>query len=419
MRPIVAITYAYPPMRFPQSIQMYRLLGGLAEKGHPITVIHAKPESVPGQIDPSFLDIPSHPNIHRIAVDSYEKRPLVEFLYAKLRWLKYVPDGQNIWILPAYRAAKKVILGLSGSPLVITFSNPWSDHLAGLLLKRVLGIPWVAHFSDPWTDNPYVQWRSIFRRINLRLERAVIGKADKVIFVSEETRQVIMAKYPSTLLGKASVLPHLMGPEMEKHRASRPPRNGKFTLVHAGEFYGLRNPSGLLKALHLLLGKDPGIAGRITVRMVGGMDDRYIRMIEDLGLKEVVVRVQPVPYMESLGYIADADLLLIIDAASKQGSMFLPSKIVDYFSAGHPVLGLTPLKGTSARVIREMNGVVADPDDVEAILAAITGLYESHRQGTLQSKHGYDKAMADSYSIGRVAEGFSSMLEAIQSEGQG
>jgi glycosyltransferase involved in cell wall biosynthesis len=412
MKPIIAITHAFPPLKFPQSIQMYRLLWGLAEKGHPVSVFHAAPDSIIGQSDSSLKTIPNHPNITRIPVCAYENRRSVRLANSIFRWLKYLPDERNPWILPAYLAARRYIRESGVQPIIISFSNPWSDHLIGLGLKRTFGFPWVTHFSDPWTDNPYVYWHSSLRKVQNWMERTVIGAADQVIFVSEETRALVMGKYPAEFMEKSRVLPHMMGYEMDA-LASRIDTRKKFTLCHAGEFYGPRTPLPLFRALHRLLNENPRLAEKISIRLVGGMQEKYAQMITELKLESIVDRIKPVPYLESLEYISDADVLMIIDAPTRGPSLFLPSKIVDYFSAKHPILGITPLQGASARVIREMNGVVADPEDTDGIYRAILGMYSAFRDGNLEALHGYGEEKIRQYTISRVAEDLSTVLETV------
>jgi len=64
-----------------------------------------------------------------------------------------------------------------------------------------------------------------------------------------------------------------------------------------------------------------------------------------------------------------ADALLLIDAPS-EFNIFFPSKLADYIGAGRPILGITP-PGTSAKIILQSGGWVADPrcsEEVEAML---------------------------------------------------
>src|SRR5919202_1568394 len=74
---------------------------------------------------------------------------------------------------------------------VVTFSQPTTDHLVGLELKKIWRAPWVAHFSDPWVDNPYYATDAATRDFNLAAERAVCEVADRLVFTSEETVDLV------------------------------------------------------------------------------------------------------------------------------------------------------------------------------------------------------------------------------------
>lgn len=85
------------------------------------------------------------------------------------------------------------------------FGQPRSDHLLGLHLKQRLRLPWLAHFSDPWTDTPFRRQGPFCRPVN---------DADRVIFTSAETLELVMRKYPAGRYAKACVLPHAYEPRL-------------------------------------------------------------------------------------------------------------------------------------------------------------------------------------------------------------
>ncbi|MBA7489517.1 hypothetical protein ES702_00051 [subsurface metagenome] len=102
-------------------------------------------------------------------------------------------------------------------------------------------------------------------------------------------------------------------------------------------------------------------------------------MISELRISEIVSSVGSVPYLESLEYILNADVLLLIDAPSEGSSVFLPCKLVEYIGSGNLILGITPLQGASANLIRKLNGIVVDPEDIEGVERIILDLYEKHK----------------------------------------
>ena len=93
-------------------------------------------------------------------VRSLEERLVCRALWRLLPPLKLLPDEKWVWIGAAARAARRLAAERRFDVLV-SFAQPWSDHLVGLRVHRATGLPWVAHFSDPWTDSPYLDGRAL------------------------------------------------------------------------------------------------------------------------------------------------------------------------------------------------------------------------------------------------------------------
>lgn len=74
----------------------------------------------------------------------------------------------------------------------------------------------------------------------------------------------------------------------------------------------------------------------------------------------------------------DQDALLLIDAKLTETaeSVFLLSKLVDYWGSGTPVVAVTPIPGCTARVVAETGGVVCNIEKEEEIDAAISRLLD-------------------------------------------
>jgi glycosyltransferase involved in cell wall biosynthesis len=62
----------------------------------------------------------------------------------------------------------------------------------------------------------------------------------------------------------------------------------------------------------------------------------------------------------------------------------LSGKVFEYLAAERPILAAVPPDGAAAELLRETGaGVVAPPDDVDAIRAALVDLVERWRAGRL------------------------------------
>jgi glycosyltransferase involved in cell wall biosynthesis len=109
-----------------------------------------------------------------------------------------------------------------------------------------------------------------------------------------------------------------------------------------------------------------------------------------------------VPRRESLRLQRDSDaLLLLIPEAGGRGRGVLSGKVFEYLAAERPILAAVPPDGAAAELIEETGaGVVAPPDDVEALRSALVRLHVSWRAGELD---GTPLSEDDRERLGRAA----------------
>jgi glycosyltransferase involved in cell wall biosynthesis len=290
--------------------------------------------------------------------------------------------------------------------VLVTFGQPMVDHLAGLQIRRTTGVRWIAHFSDPWTDNPFDPDASRWRVA----ESEVLAAADLAVFTSQETVDLVFAKYPAAWRQKARVLPHAFDASLFPEAS---PEGRSINVRYIGNLFAGRGPEPLLDALVVLNRRAPESLKDVKFEFIGGVpagansDPRLSQLPEGC-----VVFVPRVSYRESLSLMKSADLLLNIDASATV-SVFLPSKLVEYVGAGRPIFGIVP-PGTSARVIRDLGGWVADPDKPDEIADELGRALAFARQrqagvwGNAAVRATYDKAA--------VAASFERMIEELSKD---
>lgn len=241
------------------------------------------------------------------------------------------------------------------------------------------------------------------------MEEDVVRDADALVFVTQQTADRVMRKYPDGLLEKVHVLPHGFDPLDEPLKVGRPgPGRGALTIVYTGRFYdGIRTPDGLLHALALLAQKR-SLARELLVTFVGDAIPAHRHLASRLGLSEVVEFTGRLPYAESTRRAAAADVLLLIDAPADD-SLFLPSKLVDYLPLGKPILALTPSQGAAADLVRALGYGVVPPDDASAIAVAIESLIVRHQRGGVSMSPTH-VAASQVYDIRRTAQQFADIL---------
>jgi glycosyltransferase involved in cell wall biosynthesis len=258
-------------------------------------------------------------------------------------------------------------------------------HLAARKLKQRLSLPWLAHFSDPWLDNPFVRYGAIASALNARLERSVMVAADRILFTSPETVDLVMAKYPPSWRGRTRVIPHGYDPAMYSGRAPPPLGGRKLVARYLGSFYGVRSPEPLFAALATARQRSPASLDDLRIEIVGRLDPGMNDTTNARRLPPGLVTFRdPVGYRASLELMETADLLLLVDAPANI-SVFLPSKLIDYLGAGRPIVALTS-PGAARRVTREAGFWTASPDDLEEAATALLDALSSIR-ATRQSTH--------------------------------
>lgn len=396
---ILAVSWWMPPLPAPRSVQVSRTVKSWKQAGHDVTVFCLDPDCVRYRKDARLLE-------------AYRGRFELERIYARenrfygsLLW-KAAPlvrmwQEQRGWVSLVSRAVTQAARR-ERPDLIITFGQPWIDHLAGLKIREQLDIPWVAHFSDPWTDSPFARYGPVARRINQAQERNVVERADVIAFTNTYTRDLVMDKYPPSLKTKTFAIPHSFDPDLYGGKA--PALEPPVIIRHIGSLYGIRTPEPLFLALQELARRSAAMLQGVVFEFVGPVQERLLDSDALRSLPEGLVRFQKsVGYLESLELMAGSHGLLVIDAAAET-NIFLPSKLIDYVGAARPIFGITPA-GPSSDLIVALGGHTANPADVTAMADGL-GQYLDEIRGRDTAAPWGAESVRDSFRAGQVAEAF-------------
>jgi hypothetical protein len=397
----------------PRATQVARTLGQLASQGWHSTVVCLDPRrGGPHWRDGADAGLPIFPRgVDAVRVRSPEEWTAVRALWRVLPALRDRPDSKWVWIGRAARAATQAAATTSFDGLV-TFGQPWSDHLVGLRVHRATKLPWVAHFSDPWADSPYIGSSPAQRRDARRLEEDVVREAGGLVFVTTQMADLVMKKYPEEWRGKAGVVPHGFDPVSARQRDPLRHDGGPMRLVYTGRFYdGLRTPTSVLQALAHINAREP-LGNSLDATFVGPHVTSFAREAARLGVDAFVHFRDRVPAAEATATADAADVLLVIDAPTDGPSPFLPSKLVEYLPLRKPILGITPAAGATADLLERLGCRTAPPDDVGAIETAIVCLLRQWREGTLSVSSDFDRVAAE-FDIRRTTAQLAGLLTSV------
>jgi len=152
----------------------------------------------------------------------------------------------------------------------------------------------------------------------------------------------------------------------------------RFRITHTGNFFGKRDPRPFLSAL-------AQIDAPITARFIGEFRTADRLWAEGLGLGEKLELTRFQPHAQAIASQRNSEaLLLLIPHSAGRGTDVTSGKIYEYLAARRPILAAVPPQGAAAELVRDAGaGLVAAPDDSEAIRAALSELVERWRNGKL------------------------------------
>ncbi len=412
---LLAISFAYPPLAYPRSAQVARLLRHLSDFSVRLVCADEQGARRDPSLEPdgeALLD-----GCVRVPFSLPKWRLLVGKMASDLQipLLDKSPDRYRSWQASVLSAIHREISIEHRVPdVLITFGQPMTDHVIGLEAKRRYHLPWIAHFSDPWVDNPYNRYDPLTWAANRQMEARVIGGADRLIFTSQETVDLVMGKYPEGWRAKAKVVPHCFDANCYPKPDGR--SGCHLSIRHLGNLYENRSPKPLLMALKWLSVSAPEALKGVRFELVGAISRESLEDLRRDQISSDLVDIkQPVGYEESLRLMIQADGLLVIDAPSDR-SVFLPSKLVDYIGAGRPILGITP-QGASAALIHRLGGWAADPSDVRQVAEALQLFLRYLRQTAADHVPLWgDPSVRREYHASSVAESFASIVNEVLME---
>ncbi len=269
--------------------------------------------------------------------------------------------------------------------LIYTSSFPYSDHLAGYLIKRLsrlysTGIPWVADFRDPWTQNSSARNTGWRYRVDQWVEHKVLQRADRVIGVTPS--------YTADLfqLAQRRAVDDFMTIENGYDQAdfaeiALPTLPGEANEPVEPDQGLLHPPKRILTAQDAVTAKDAGFAmtevahigniyngtalpffyaldtlgetgASLQVRFVGGLAPMEQAWLDNHALAAQVHVLPRQPHAAAIKAMTRADVLLLIVLSGAQRSGNYPGKLFEYMASGKPIL-LFGQDGDAASLIEQ------------------------------------------------------------------
>lgn len=310
----------------------------------------------------------------------------------------FIPDDKIGWIYPAVRRARQ-LAEKQKFDIIIATSPPQTNLLVATWLKYYLGIPVILDYRDEWSTNPHNPSTNFFSGwINKYLEKQAVKKSDAILLMSNN---VLNNLYNAKIITSTTdIIPRVLpnGFDLADFpNVSLRTTEKCFQIVYTGSFYGtMRIPDPFLHALHQWLSEEPQIRHQVRALFQGSIYPKHGRLISRLNLEDVVTVGGQVSHQESVMAQKIASLLLLV-MGKAEGTAILPGKVFEYLGAQRPILAIVHPEGEAAKLIQQTNcGLVVDPEEISAIVAALKAFYQQWRTGGI--KFLPNKAVVEQYS---------------------
>jgi glycosyltransferase involved in cell wall biosynthesis len=350
----------YFPPDTSATAKMAALVVGELSKRHRVTVLCGRPSYDPSERHPFYFHRREQQgNVAVLRVGSTT--------YPRFRMRQRVLNYMSYLALAVPRAL------FIRADVVLAMTDPPIMGIAAAFAALLKRTPFVYNIRDMYPDMAVgggILRPSFFVRIWEKLHRWALRRAAKVIVLGEDMRERIVAKGvdASRVVVVRDGVPIFDALPSAEHPVSQEARCGfPFVLLHAGNlgFYGAWGT--VVNAARELEREGVGLV------FVGEGAKRS--EIEAAAQGSPAVRFLPFRPPEHIPQVLAAGDLHVVTIRRGLEGVVVPSKLYGILAAGRPVLAVAPEESDVARIVRRAGcGVVADPDDAAAVVAAVKAL---------------------------------------------
>lgn len=378
---LLFLTHYFPPeVGAPQS-RIDELARILADKGHRVTVLTNFPHYPDGVVKRPY----------RGRVLQREKRGGIDVVRSYV-WAR---PNRGFTSRMANHASFCISSVLASSRLgkqdaVITESPPLFLGFSGWLISKMLCAAHVFNVADVWPQSA-VEVGALKNRTAIAmaewLERFIYGRSRMVTVVTEGIRRDLISR--GLPADKVATLTNGVDLDFFRVRGNGPLVKdelglpGKFTVLYAGT-HGLAQGLQVVLRAAEILAEEPGI--EFVLAGDGAEKKGLVGMSRKLGLGNVIfLETWPKSRMPQLLEAADACLVTL-----KRLPVFrraLPSKMYEAMAMSRPLV--VSAEGMSADLVTRAGcGVVVEPENPEALAAAVQDLFRDRRSSLMMGLNG-------------------------------
>lgn len=263
----------------------------------------------------------------------------------------------------------------------------YNTDLVGIYLSKKMGFKWIANWNDPFPMPKFPAPYGTGPDTRLPyFEQKVYNDIQKYAtlhtFPNDRLRNYMLKCFKMVQHDKTDVIPHmalsLLTPSVRKDSGGNALR-----MVHCGNAKYPRSPELFLRALASVRKEKRYSQIPLECYFIGGVDTYVDSLIADLGLSDTVKLIPGMNYKDATSFIASCHVSLIIEAQCDEG-IYLPTKVVDSFQVGVPILAISPTMGVLKDYTSSYNvGYCADNRSEESIKAQLCRIMDDFIKNSL------------------------------------
>jgi glycosyltransferase involved in cell wall biosynthesis len=412
LKKVLIIAYHFPPQAessgYLRTLKFCRYLPDLGWQPHVLTVHpRAYERTNPSQLN----EIPAPIRVDRVFALDTQRHLSFRSRYFRTMAL---PDRWVSWCLGAVPAGYRIIRKENPDVIMTTFPIATSV-LIGWILHRLTGKPWIADFRDSMTEPDYPRDPQTWQ-VYRWLEKKAVEAASCLVFTARSAVRMYLERYPSLSPEHCALI--LNGYDEEDFRNLLPGPvvlNHPLRLVHMGLLYPIeRDPKPFFRAVSQLQKEGKLDPSRVRIELrASGYESVYAEMLRLEGIENIVHLLSALPYREALQDAANADGLLLFQAANCNHQ--IPAKVFEYLRLAKPILALTSHDGDTAALLRQTGGAtIVDLSDWQAIYRALPEFLKATEARTHPQP---ERNLVQVYSRRGQAEELARLLDGISSAG--
>jgi len=378
----------------------------LLEDIHPQVEVVKRSIWEPYNLYKHFVGMGSGERVNTGFLKENEQSEKKEGISVWIRGNLFIPDARKFWIKPSVRFLRKY---LKDHPVdaIISTGPPHSMHLIALELKRHFKLPWIADFRDPWTEIDFYDQLRLSTRSHQKhksQENSVLKGADRVVVIGNQMAE----RFKDIARIEATVIPNGYD---EADFKNSPGYSGKeFKIVHVGTMNADRNHPAFWKVISELIGEEPDLTSTLKIQQVGKTDVSVQQYVARFGLQNRVDIESYLPHDQIIPLLQSATVLYLPINNTPNAKSIRTGKIFEYLAAKRPILGIGPVDGDAADVIRECNaGEMIHFDNGTKLKEVLLRWLRLHQQEALLNL----ETNASKYSRKGLTAKFSGLLNEI------